>query len=49
MKLVPTRFDLTKSVRIVTDGCTKFRKFLVEGTERVRSSSRSLWPVAGSC
>ncbi|PWT83070.1 MAG: class II fumarate hydratase, partial [Acidobacteria bacterium] len=26
-------FNVTKSVRIVTDGCTNFRKFLVEGTE----------------
>jgi fumarate hydratase class II len=26
-------FNITKSVRILTDGCTNFRKFLVEGTE----------------
>jgi fumarate hydratase class II len=26
-------FNVTKSVRIMTDGCTNFRKFLVEGTE----------------
>jgi fumarate hydratase, class II len=26
-------FNITKSVRIMTDGCTNFRKFLVEGTE----------------
>jgi fumarate hydratase class II len=26
-------FNVTKSVRILTDGCTNFRKFLVEGTE----------------
>jgi fumarate hydratase class II len=26
-------FNITKSVRIMTDGCENFRKFLVEGTE----------------
>jgi fumarate hydratase class II len=26
-------FNVTKSVRIMADGCTNFRKFLVEGTE----------------
>jgi fumarate hydratase class II len=26
-------FNITKSVRIMTDGCTNFRKFLVEGIE----------------
>jgi fumarate hydratase class II len=26
-------FNVTKSVRLVTDGCTNFRKFLVEGIE----------------
>jgi fumarate hydratase class II len=26
-------FNLTKSIRILTDGCTNFRKFLVEGME----------------
>ena len=26
-------FNITKSVRIMSDGCTNFRKFLVEGTE----------------
>jgi fumarate hydratase, class II len=26
-------FNITKSIRIMTDGCTNFRKFLVEGTE----------------
>jgi fumarate hydratase class II len=26
-------FNVTKSVRIMTDGCTNFRQFLVEGTE----------------
>jgi fumarate hydratase class II len=26
-------FNVTKAVRIMTDGCTNFRKFLVEGTE----------------
>ena len=26
-------FNITKSIRILTDGCTNFRKFLVEGTE----------------
>ena len=26
-------FNITKSLRIMTDGCTSFRKFLVEGTE----------------
>jgi fumarate hydratase class II len=26
-------FNITKSVRLMTDGCTNFRKFLVEGTE----------------
>jgi fumarate hydratase class II len=26
-------FNITKSVRIMTDGCTNFRKFLVEGTD----------------
>src|SRR5262245_56573112 len=26
-------FNVTKSVRIMTDGCANFRKFLVEGTE----------------
>jgi fumarate hydratase class II len=26
-------FNITKSVRLITDGCTNFRKFLVEGTE----------------
>jgi fumarate hydratase class II len=26
-------FSITKSVRIMSDGCTNFRKFLVEGTE----------------
>src|SRR5262249_28006957 len=26
-------FDITKSVRIMADGCTNFRTFLVEGTE----------------
>jgi fumarate hydratase class II len=26
-------FNITKSVRILTDGCMNFRKFLVEGTE----------------
>jgi fumarate hydratase, class II len=26
-------FNVTKSVRIMTDGCTNFRKFLVEGIE----------------
>jgi fumarate hydratase class II len=26
-------FNITKSVRIMTDGCVSFRKFLVEGTE----------------
>ena len=26
-------FNVAKSVRIITDGCTNFRKFLVEGTE----------------
>jgi fumarate hydratase class II len=26
-------FNITKSVRIMADGCTNFRKFLVEGTE----------------
>jgi len=26
-------FNVAKSVRLITDGCTNFRKFLVEGTE----------------
>jgi fumarate hydratase class II len=26
-------FNITKSIRIMTDGCTNFHKFLVEGTE----------------
>jgi fumarate hydratase class II len=26
-------FNIAKSIRIVTDGCTNFRKFLVEGME----------------
>jgi fumarate hydratase class II len=26
-------FNITKSIRLMTDGCTNFRKFLVEGTE----------------
>jgi fumarate hydratase class II len=26
-------FNITKSVRLMTDGCANFRKFLVEGTE----------------
>src|SRR6202020_764757 len=26
-------FNITKSVRLLTDGCVNFRKFLVEGTE----------------
>jgi fumarate hydratase class II len=26
-------FNVTKSIRLMTDGCTNFRKFLVEGTE----------------
>jgi fumarate hydratase, class II len=26
-------YNITKSVRLMTDGCTNFRKFLVEGTE----------------
>jgi fumarate hydratase class II len=26
-------FNITKSVRTMADGCTNFRKFLVEGTE----------------
>jgi fumarate hydratase class II len=26
-------FNVTKSVRLMTDGCTNFRKFLVDGTE----------------
>jgi fumarate hydratase class II len=26
-------FNITKSIRIMTDGCANFRKFLVEGTE----------------
>jgi fumarate hydratase class II len=26
-------FNVTRSVRLMTDGCTNFRKFLVEGTE----------------
>ena len=26
-------FNITKSVRLITDGCTNFRTFLVEGTE----------------
>jgi len=26
-------FNITKSTRLMTDGCTNFRKFLVEGTE----------------
>jgi fumarate hydratase class II len=26
-------FNVTKSIRIMTDGCTNFRTFLVEGTE----------------
>jgi fumarate hydratase class II len=26
-------FNIAKSIRILTDGCTNFRKFLVEGTE----------------
>jgi fumarate hydratase class II len=26
-------FNITKSIRTMTDGCTNFRKFLVEGTE----------------
>ncbi len=26
-------FNITKSIRIMTDGCTNFQKFLVEGTE----------------
>ena len=26
-------FNVTKSVRLLTDGCTNFRKFLVEGTD----------------
>src|SRR5215472_51856 len=26
-------FNITKSVRLMTDGCTNFRQFLVEGTE----------------
>jgi fumarate hydratase class II len=26
-------FNITKSVRLMTDGCVNFRKFLVEGTE----------------
>jgi fumarate hydratase class II len=26
-------FNVTKSVRLMTDGCANFRKFLVEGTE----------------
>jgi fumarate hydratase class II len=26
-------FNVTKSVRLMTDGCTNFRKFLVQGTE----------------
>jgi fumarate hydratase class II len=26
-------FNVTKSVRLMTDGCTNFRRYLVEGTE----------------
>jgi fumarate hydratase class II len=26
-------FNIAKSIRIMTDGCANFRKFLVEGTE----------------
>jgi fumarate hydratase class II len=26
-------FNITKSIRLMTDGCTNFRKFLIEGTE----------------
>jgi len=26
-------FNITKSITILTDGCTNFRKFLVEGTK----------------
>src|SRR5208283_2685082 len=26
-------FNITKSIRLMTDGCANFRKFLVEGTE----------------
>jgi fumarate hydratase, class II len=26
-------FNITKSIRIMTDGCVNFRRFLVEGTE----------------
>jgi fumarate hydratase, class II len=26
-------FNIAKSIRLMTDGCTNFRKFLVDGTE----------------
>jgi len=26
-------FNITHSIRIITDGCTNFRKFLIEGTK----------------
>jgi fumarate hydratase class II len=34
--------NITHSITIMTDGCTNFRKFLVEGTGRTRRRSRSL-------
>src|SRR5260370_29328867 len=34
-------FNITKSVRLMTDGCVNFRKFLVEGTEPNAKQIRS--------
>jgi fumarate hydratase class II len=34
-------FNVMKSVRILTDGCTNFRRFLVEGTEPNRKQIAS--------
>src|SRR5258708_3517964 len=34
-------FNITKSIRLMTDGCENFRKFLVEGTEPNATQIRS--------
>jgi fumarate hydratase class II len=47
-------FNITHSITIMTDGCTNFRKFLVEGPKpivpgtRSKSAEENGTPVAGS-
>jgi len=41
-------FNVAHSITIITDGCTNFRKFLVEGTKRILRRSRRMW-IALSC